>query len=882
MPTIKSDNIYLGDTSVKKMYLNGALIFQNFTFTKVTAITLDNLVWTRNIPASGGTATKDNCTYSVTAHYDDGTTNDVTSEATITGSQVIPSTNLEEVHSAGTLTLTASYSGFTATGNVTIYQAAAISDFSKEPLTFNILSAGTIRWTAYNSSVTKTIEYKVNNGSWVSITSNTSSSAPKINVVEGDKIQFRGNNAQYANSSSKFNSFSGSTASFELEGNIMSLIYGNDFKNKLTISSTYAFARLFRNCVNLVSAKNLVLPATTLAQSCYYQMFINCTSLTTAPVLPATTLADYCYQYMFQNCTSLTTAPALPATTLKDSCYNGMFNGTNVLPDCSNIDFASSTVVASGGLKGLFSGTKVTDNDLERLLPKNDNGRYYLPATTLASNCYSSMFSNCKSLTTAPELPATTLADYCYQNMFKGCSKLTTAPELPATLLVTACYYNMFNGCKNLNYIKCLATDISASNCTYYWVSGVASTGTFVKNPDMASWTTGAKGIPANWAVEDYGDFSTEPLTFNILSAGTINWTASSTSIAKTIDYKLNDGEWTSVTSNTSTSAPTITVNPGDKVQFRGNNAQYTTNSFMYNSFSGSTALFELEGNIMSLIYGDDFKNKLTISSTYAFAGLFKNCTKLVSAENLVLPATTLAKYCYTMMFEGCTSLTTAPALPATTLASNCYNNMFSGTNVLPDCSNIDFASSTVVASGGLIGLFAGTKVTDNDLERLLPKNDNGRYYLPATTLANSCYLNMFYKCTSLTTAPELPATTLATYCYQSMFQGCISLTTAPTLPATTLATYCYQSMFQGCTSLTTAPALPANRLADYCYYSMFKGCTSLNYIKCLATSISASDCISNWVDGVSSTGRFVKNPNMTSWPTGTSGIPTGWTVQNA
>ena len=568
--------------SVNKIYRNGEVVFQNVTVTKVTAITLDNLVWTTNIPWSGGTATKDNCTYSVTAYYSDGTTSDVTSEATITGSQVIPSTNIGEVHSAGTLTLTASYSGFTATGNVTVYQEAATSDFSKEPLTFNILSAGTIRWTAYNSSVTKTIEYKLNNGSWVSITSNTSSSAPKINVVEGDKIQFRGNNAQYANSSSKYNSFSGSTASFEVEGNIMSLIYGDDFKNNSTISSTYTFAGLFRGCTKLVSAENLILPATTLAnycyyymfngctsltkapsklpattltdycyqnmfqgctslttapelpattlasscysqmfqgctslttapelpattlanycyqgmfwncksltsapvlpsttlaQSCYGQMFINCKSLTTAPVLPATTLANYCYQYMFQNCTSLTTAPALPATTLKDSCYNGMFNGTNVLPDCSNIDFASSTVVASGGLKGLFSGTKVTDNDLERLLPKNDNGRYYLPATTLASSCYKYMFEDCKSLTTAPELPATTLVGGCYQNMFKGCT--------------------------SLNYIKCLATDISASNCTSNWVSGVASTGTFVKKSNMKSWKTGTSGIPTGWTIID-------------------------------------------------------------------------------------------------------------------------------------------------------------------------------------------------------------------------------------------------------------------------------------------------------------------------------------------------------------------------------------------
>ena len=973
----------------------------------LTAITFNSITWVTDIPAKGGTATKDNCSFKVYGNYDNGTSVDISSDATVEGTLVVPSSKAEQRHEAGQLTLTASYSGFTATGSITAYQEA-VPDPSMEPLTFNILSAGTINWTASDTAVAKTINYKLNNGEWKSIKSNTGSSAPTITVNPGDKVQFRGNNTQYATSSSRYNSFSGSTASFEAEGNIMSLIYGDDFKNRLTISSDYVFAGLFRYCTKLVSAENLVLPATTLASHCYnymfdrctslitapelpatklaehcyncmftyctsltaapvlpattlatycyYQMFYGCTSLTTAPALPATTLATYCYQYMFNGCTklttapelpattlanscytnmfrdctllttapelpattladycyedmfdgctsltaapelpattlasycyqnmfygctSLTTAPELPATTLADSCYSSMFYGTNVLPDCSNIDFVSSTVVASGGLKGLFYGTKVTDNDLERLLPKNDNGRYYLPATTLASNCYQYMFRDCRNLTTAPALPATTLADYCYQNMFKGCSKLTTAPELPATTLAKNCYQQMFYGCKSLNYIKCLATNISASNCTYDWVYNVASTGTFVKNPNMASWTTGTKGIPANWTVED----NQEPLTFNILSAGTINWTASSTSIAKTIDYKLNDNEWVSITSNTGESAPTITVNSGDKIQFRGNNAQYTTNSFMYNSFSGSTALFEVEGNIMSLIYGDDFKNKLTISSNYAFASLFRGCTKLVSAENLILPATTLAKYCYTMMFEGCTSLTTAPALPATTLASNCYNNMFSGTNALPDCSNIDFASSTVVASGGLQGLFAGTKVTDNDLERLLPKNDNGRYYLPATTLANSCYLNMFYKCTSLTTAPELPATTLANYCYQSMFQGCISLTTAPTLPATTLANYCYQSMFQGCTSLTTAPALPANRLADYCYYNMFKGCTSLNYIKCLATSISASDCTSNWVSGVASTGTFVKNPSMTSWPTDENGIPTGWTVQNA
>lgn len=101
-------------------------------------------------------------------------------------------------------------------------------------------------------------------------------------------------------------------------------------------------------------------------------------------------------------------------------------------------------------------------------------------------------------------------------------------------------------------------------------------------------------------------------------------------------------------------------------------------------------------------------------------------------------------------------------------------------------------------------------------------------------------------------------------------------------LPATTLCNACYNYMFAGCTNLTTAPVLPANTLATGCYESMFAGCESLNYIKCLATDISASGCLLSWTNNVSSTGTFVKNSSMTSWPTGDDGIPTGWTVQNA
>jgi hypothetical protein len=49
-----------------------------------------------------------------------------------------------------------------------------------------------------------------------------------------------------------------------------------------------------------------------------------------------------------------------------------------------------------------------------------------------------------------------------------------------------------------------------------------------------------------------------------------------------------------------------------------------------------------------------------------------------------------------------------------------------------------------------------------------------------------------------------------------------------------------------------------------------------------LATDISADYCLYNWVSNVSSSGTFIKHPDMTSLPIGESGIPEGWEVKAA
>lgn len=123
----------------------------------------------------------------------------------------------------------------------------------------------------------------------------------------------------------------------------------------------------------------------------------------------------------------------------------------------------------------------------------------------MGSHNFSNLFKDCTSIISVSKdfLPATTLMSYCYHCMFSGCSSLTAAPELPATTLAENCYESMFYGCTNLNYIKMLATDISARRCLNDWVSGVASSGTFVKNIDATWNVTGEDGIPKGWTVQN-------------------------------------------------------------------------------------------------------------------------------------------------------------------------------------------------------------------------------------------------------------------------------------------------------------------------------------------------------------------------------------------
>jgi hypothetical protein len=86
--------------------------------------------------------------------------------------------------------------------------------------------------------------------------------------------------------------------------------------------------------------------------------------------------------------------------------------------------------------------------------------------------------------------------------MFQDCNSITTAPDLPATALADGCYKYMFYNCSSLNYIDAAFVTSPNVNYTYKWVENVASSGTFVKNPN-ATWPDiwSANCIPNGWTI---------------------------------------------------------------------------------------------------------------------------------------------------------------------------------------------------------------------------------------------------------------------------------------------------------------------------------------------------------------------------------------------
>ena len=323
----------------------------------------------------------------------------------------------------------------------------------------------------------------------------------------------------------------------------------------------------------------------------------------------------------------------------------------NVMSLLDPTGFATATTVSQNTFKELFSGNTYIRNHSFKTLA--------LPATTLATGCYYSMFQECTGLTRAPELPATTLATSCYYSMFQGCTGLTQAPELPATTLATSCYRSMFQECTGLSQAPELPATTLGSSCYNSMFKGCTN---LIQAPVVLPATT------------------LETFCYYSMFQGCTGLATPPGLPATTLANYCYESMFQECTNLlTAPDLPATSLTDGC---YRN----------MFNICESLTVAPALPATTMV---------------RQCYSGMFRWCSAISEAPEL--PATILATECYSSMFYHCNNLTEAPVLPATTLAENCYSMMFSSCAKL--CS-ITCLATDISASNCTYG-WLGSVATD-------------------------------------------------------------------------------------------------------------------------------------------------------------------------
>lgn len=182
------------------------------------------------------------------------------------------------------------------------------------PLTIQAMGGGTT--VTITNPLNKQITYSVNGGTKRS----TSDNPINIALAANEKVELWGNNVSYSDGTYVTSIITSDNA--YLYGNVNSLLSWKGFEDISSLSGDYTFRNLFEGGSLFFNSPShdILLPATTLSESCYTSMFYGCSNLERAPVLPAPTLTTGCYSNMFEDCTALTSVTCL-ATNVISSTY---------------------------------------------------------------------------------------------------------------------------------------------------------------------------------------------------------------------------------------------------------------------------------------------------------------------------------------------------------------------------------------------------------------------------------------------------------------------------------------------------------------------------------------------------------------------------------
>ena len=509
---------------------------------------------------------------------------------------------------AGTV-VTVKYNGTSRINSIELKSKMLIT-----PLTIEALTAGTVKVQSPKSGM----QYTLNGGTKTPMTE----SPTEITVAVGDKVAFYGNGTSITSYNGTIITGSGNGFTCKVYGNIMSLVDETGFATAKTLSESSTFYGLFYENTTLTDASGLLLPAETLASSCYYYMFRGCTGLTTAPALPAETLAESCYNQMFRGCTSLTTAPALPATQLATSCYRSMFMGCTALTTAP-----------------------------------------VLPATQLIENCYYQMFINCSKLATVTCLATSGIntnsstdnwlrnagTDQSVTTMtFNAASPVNwptnSVSGIPSGwTLVTPAHTPLTLEALTDGTIKVQ----SPQSGMQYTLNGGAKTPV----------TSAAITVAAGDKVAFYGN-------------GTSITSYDGTTIAGgTADVKVYGNIMSLVDEENFATATTLSVEYQFYNLFSENNHLKDASGLLLPATTLAPTCYAYMFHYCSSLTAAPAELPATTLAEACYRGMFQDCMSLTTAPEL--PAQTLVSYCYAHMFQLCTKLNSVTCLATSGINQN-------------------------------------------------------------------------------------------------------------------------------------------------------------------------------------------------------------------
>lgn len=581
-------------------------------------------------------------------------------------------------------------------------------------------AANTLSLTRTGDAPVVSLEYSTDKVNWNIWTAEND--VRTLTIPANGKVWLRGDNTAfgYPTQATNRNVFS-STGDVNASGNIMTLL---DKTGASLTAGQYAFFYLFYNWKKLKTAPSF--PATNVGQHAYHGTFQS-SGITISPDLPATALDVSSYYDMFANCTSLTTGSHISySNRIPNQAFREMYYGCTALTTVYELN---STEIGDHSCNSMFRNTALTTGlDLRKV-------------TSIGANAINNMYADCPNITTvyAPTVTWDTSKASNWLNNVAASGTLYADDSVAGSITrdsVSGCPTG-WSVAETHTYL-CF-TDVSGSaNTLSLTKTGTPQSVSLEYSTDKNTWNTwteteGVRSvtIPANGRVWLRGDNSNgfavdNSNYFKFASTGDVN---ADGDLMRIINKNGSNTVPAYAFCNMFNAMNTLKKAPAINATSYGSYCCRTT-------FNGCRNLNDISNfKIINPSFPDN--------SSYQFYGTFLGCWGLTTVDVFNGSTVVCSTECtYNQMFAFCNNLTTAPEF---TIGSNtgqgAFNGMFQSCIALNDISNIHF-SATSIENGMFRYTFTGCTSLVSGLD-----------IRSATILQNNGLTGMYNGCSSLTTA---------------------------------------------------------------------------------------------------------------------------------